>query len=143
MTRWLYDWLLAWWGKQKKYIVPLLERCKQQVWDEALYKTNRCHLLEGDVQVTRARLLADTEPNTAAQVRALPVTNLDFTWTLDVVQWTTTTAGWRWLCALERWLPNRIPASSANNLSTIWVATDSHETRALLLAVFNDDRQHQ
>ena len=35
-------------GANKKKTVPLLERCKQQAWDETLCKTNRCHLLEGD-----------------------------------------------------------------------------------------------
>ena len=49
-----------------KKLVPLLERCKQRAWDEAPSKTSRDHLLEGDIQVTRARILAVTEPNTAA-----------------------------------------------------------------------------
>ena len=123
----MYDWLWAW----RKNTSTLMERCKQWAWDEAFSKTNRDNLLERNIQVTRARLLAVTDPNTAAKERALPATNLAFTWTLNVVQLTTTPSGWRWLCALVRWLPNRIPASSANDPLTSVVATGSHAPRVV------------
>ena len=74
-----------------KKLVTLSESCKQRAWDEALSKISRDHLLEGDIQVTRACLLVVTEPNTDAwaMCKPFPVTNLDFIWTLDDVQWTT------------------------------------------------------
>ena len=59
------------------------------------------------------------------------MTNLDFTWTLDVVQWATTPSGWRWLCVLEQRLPNRISTSSANDPPTGMAVTGSHAPRVL------------
>ena len=57
-------------------MVPSSEMSKQRAWDEAFAKVSQKHLLEGTNQVTRARLLAAAEPNTAAWVQAPPVTNL-------------------------------------------------------------------
>ena len=53
-------------GKKKKTIGALIGEMQTRTWDEAFSKTTREQLLEGAIQVTRAYLLAVTEPNTAA-----------------------------------------------------------------------------
>ena len=57
-------------------LIPPSESHKQRAWDETFARISRQRLLEGANQVTRARLLAAAEPQTAAWVQVLPVPSL-------------------------------------------------------------------